>query len=81
MERRRTPDRLPGNKWIGHRRKPSIWVMNASTGARRVLVPADKLKLLPGADNAEHQMRLTYSLVPGGDRLVLAADTSLTLST
>ncbi len=60
-------------------RKPSIWVMNASTGARRALVPADKLKLLPGADNAEHQMRLTYRLSPGGDSLVLAADTSLTL--
>lgn len=60
-------------------RKRSIWTMNASTGAPRLLVPADELKLPPEADNAKHQMRLTYRWSPGGDRLLVATDTSLTL--
>jgi dipeptidyl-peptidase-4 len=61
----------------GADRKRSLWAMNATTGARRLLVPTEKLKFQPEAGNAE--TRLTYRWAPDGGRLLLATDTSLTL--
>jgi dipeptidyl-peptidase-4 len=63
----------------GMDRRRSIWVMDTSTGARRVLLPADKLKPPPEADNAKHHARLTYRWSAGGDRLLVTVGTSLIL--
>ena len=61
----------------GADRERSLWAMNATTGARRLLVPAGKLNLQAGAGNPETQ--LTFRWAPDGGRLLLGASTSLTL--
>lgn len=59
----------------GQDHKRSLWMMNAGSGERRLLVPADKL--WPKGGNAKKP--LAYRWAPDGQCLLLSSDTSLTL--